>query len=98
MKCRTFSGSAFDIYGPAVVIADALDDSKPDAQTLALGCSAEETLIEKWQIKWLDANAGIGNRKPVLIEIHANKTALGILHRIAKQIHESGMQCLPDSM
>jgi hypothetical protein len=57
MKRRTFSRGAVNVNGPTVVIANPFYDSEPYAQTLALGCSAEETLIEKWQVKWLNANS-----------------------------------------
>ena len=94
MKCRTFSGGAVDINGPAVVIADPFYDSESYAQTLALRRSAEETLIEKWQVKWLDANTRIRDRKTVPVKTDANETPLGILHRVSEQIYESRMQCL----
>ncbi len=94
MKRRTFSRGAVNVNGPTVVIANPFYDSEPYAQTLALGCSAEETLIEKWQVKWLNANPRIRDRKTVPIKTDANEAPLGILHCVSEQIYESRMQRL----
>ena len=90
-----FSWSTFNLYGPAVVIANTLDDSKADSQSLTLARSTKKTFIQKRHIKGFNADTGIGNREPVSTEIHPDKTTFGILHRIAKQIHERGMKRLP---
>ncbi len=57
MKSGAFSGRAFDVNFPAVVVANALDDSETDAQPFALSRTPEETLIQEGQVKWLDANS-----------------------------------------
>src|SRR5574340_470844 len=95
MKSGTFPRGAFDVDDPAVVIANTLDDGKPDAQTLALCRTPEEALVQERHIKWLDAYAGIGDRQAARAEIHTDETTFGILHRITQQIHKRGMQCLP---
>ena len=37
MEGRALSGHAFDFYAPSIVVADALYDGKPYAQTFTLG-------------------------------------------------------------
>src|SRR4051794_12598275 len=95
MECRTFPGSALNVNNPAIVIANALDDGQTDTQAFALRRTPKEAFVQEGQVKGLYAYAGIGDRETAMAEIDADKTALGILHCIAKQVHKRRMQRLP---
>ncbi len=56
-----FSRRAIDLYNPAIVVADTLDDRKTDAQAFAFRRPAEEALIKEGQIRRFDTDAGIGD-------------------------------------
>src|SRR5690348_9450196 len=94
MKSCTFSGRALNVNNPAVVIANALDDSQTDTQAFTLRRTPKEAFIQEGQVKRLYTYTGIGDRETAMAEIHADKTALGILHGIAKQVHKRRMQRL----
>ena len=56
-----FSRRAINLYDPAIVVADTLDNREADSQAFAFCRPAKEALIKEGQIGGFDADAGIGD-------------------------------------
>src|SRR5882672_11542823 len=87
-------GDTVDLDSPAVLIADALDDCKPEPVATTQVLRAEKTLENARQVLDRDALAGVGDCQPFRRIAYPDEAALGVLDSIAYEISEDQPQRL----